>query len=224
MYPKGNLMIPSPHGQLEAILKEPAGNRRGVAVVCHPHPLGGGTMHNKVVFRAAAGLVDAGLTTLRFNFRGVGASTGVHSEIPGGIEDVQTAIDYLTGEYRDEDLTLAGFSFGSRTAMAVGVNDDRVKRLISIGTPVEKYDDYEFLLTLRKPILFVHGDKDEFGSVGSLIKLVKKVSQTADARSVVFNDCGHFFDEHLAELREAVREWTVRQLDKIEPAESNKTL
>src|SRR6188472_2194642 len=89
MYPKGNLLIPASHGQLEAILKGPMGERRGVGLVCHPHPLGGGTMHNKVVFRAAAGLVDAGLTTLRFNFRGVGASTGVHDEIVGGCEDVR---------------------------------------------------------------------------------------------------------------------------------------
>ena len=77
MYPKGNLFIPASHGQLEAILKEPVGDRRGVALVCHPHPLGGGTMHNKVVFRTVAGLLDAGLTTLRFNFRGVGASTSL---------------------------------------------------------------------------------------------------------------------------------------------------
>ena len=78
MYPQGNLFIPASHGQLEAILKEPAGEAKGVALVCHPHPLGGGTMHNKVVFRAAAGLVDAGLITLRFNFRGVGASSAEH--------------------------------------------------------------------------------------------------------------------------------------------------
>ncbi|MFL6467036.1 MAG: alpha/beta hydrolase, partial [Pyrinomonadaceae bacterium] len=97
MYPKGNLIIPALHGQLEAILKEPAGERKGVGLVCHPHPLGGGTMHNKVVFRAAAGLIDAGLVTLRFNFRGVGASTGVHSEVEGGKEDVQTALDFLSG-------------------------------------------------------------------------------------------------------------------------------
>ena len=76
MYPKGNLFIPASHGRLEAIVKEPAGTRRGIGLVCHPHPLGGGTMHNKVVFRVAAGLVDAGLLTVRFNFRGVGASTG----------------------------------------------------------------------------------------------------------------------------------------------------
>src|SRR4029079_3933661 len=98
MYPKGNLFIPASHGQLEAILKEPAGEPHGVAVVCHPHPLGGGTMHNKVVFRIAAGLVDAGLITLRFNFRGVGASTGVHNEIEGGKEAVRDALNYLAGE------------------------------------------------------------------------------------------------------------------------------
>src|SRR4051794_35439985 len=142
MYPKGNLMIPASHGELEAIIKAPAGERRGVALVCHPHPLGGGTMHNKVVFRAAAGLVDAGLTTLRFNFRGVGASTGTHNEIVGGLEDVRDAIDYLAGEFPGEKITLAGFSFGSRVGMQVGISDDRVARLISIGTPVDKYADY----------------------------------------------------------------------------------
>lgn len=212
MYPKGNLTIPAPHGQLEAILKEPTGERRGVGIVCHPHPLGGGTMHNKVVFRAAAGLVDAGLATLRFNFRGVGASTGVHSEIPGGMEDVRTAIDYMAQEFPGEDLTLAGFSFGSRTGLAVGIDDDRVKRLISIGTPVDKYGDYAFLLNVRKPILFVHGDSDEFGSEGSIRSLFEQVSKVTDAELVVFKSCGHFFDEHLNELRDTVHEWTYKQL------------
>lgn len=212
MYPKGNLFIPAPHGRLEAILKEPRGERKGVGLVCHPHPLGGGTMHNKVVFRAAAGLVDAGLATLRFNFRGVGESSGVHSEIPGGLEDVQAAIDYLAGQYPDEDLTLAGFSFGSRTGMEVGMNEDRIARLISIGTPVDKYLDYDFLLGLKKPILFVHGDSDEFGSVENLKKLVDKVAQVTDTELIVFPGCGHFFDDHLKELRDAIHEWTSRKL------------
>lgn len=211
MYPKGNLMIPASHGQLEAILKEPAGERRGVALVCHPHPLGGGTMHNKVVFRATAGLVDAGLATLRFNFRGVGASTGVHNEIEGGIEDVRDALEYLVTEYPGEDLTLAGFSFGSRTGMAVGKDDERVQRLISIGTPVDKYD-YDFLIGLRKPILFIHGDQDEFGSLEGVKKLVNTVSKSADTELVVIKDCGHFFDEHLDELRSTVKNWVGRHL------------
>ena len=108
MYPKGNLHIPASHGQLEAILKDPSGEPRGVGLVCHPHPLGGGTMHNKVVFRASSGLVDAGLTTLRFNFRGVGSSTGTHEEITGGKQDVRDALDYLGETYPAESITLAG--------------------------------------------------------------------------------------------------------------------
>jgi len=210
MYPKGNLFIPAPHGQLEAILKEPAGERKGVGLVCHPHPLGGGTMHNKVVFRAAAGLVDAGLVTLRFNFRGVGASTGVHSEVEGGVEDVRTALDYLISEYPGDDVTLAGFSFGSRTGMEVGNADDRVKRLISIGTPVEKYRDYDFLVDVATPILFLHGDKDEFCSVENLRSLTDRIPR---AEVIIFENCGHFFDEHLNELRETVRDWTVREMN-----------
>ena len=204
MYPKGNLLIPASHGQLEAILKEPAGEAKGVGLVCHPHPLGGGTMHNKVVFRAAAGLVDAGLITLRFNFRGVGASTGRHEEIPGGREDVRDALDYLEKEYPGKPITLAGFSFGSRTGMEVGLTDDRIVRLISIGTPVDKYQDYEFLTTVQKPILFVHGDRDEFGAVENVKKLV---NQIPSAELVVFENCGHFFDEHLNELRETISNW-----------------
>jgi len=213
MYPKGNLFIPAPHEQLEAILKEPAGERRGVGLVCHPHPLGGGTMHNKVVFRAAAGLIDAGMVTLRFNFRSVGASIGVHSEIEGGKEDVRTALDYLAGEYPGEDMTLAGFSFGSRTGMEVGMSDDRVRRLISIGTPVEKYRDYDFLTGVTKPILFVHGNKDEFCTVESLRSLTDRITH---AEVVIFENCGHFFDEHLNALRDTIRDWVTGKLNRDE--------
>src|SRR5438105_15847814 len=117
MYPKGNLLIPASHGHLEAMLKLPAGEPTGVGLVCHPDPLGGGTMHNKVVFRAAAGLLDAGLITLRFNFRGVGASTGRHENVEGGKQDVRDVLDYLADRYPGQPITLAGFSFGSRTGM-----------------------------------------------------------------------------------------------------------
>lgn len=216
MYPKGNLLIPAGHGQLEAILKEPAGPRRGVGLVCHPHPLGGGTMHNKVVFRAAAGLNDAGLIALRFNFRGVGASTGEHGEIEGGVGDVLDALAYLESAYPGEDITLAGFSFGSRTGLAVGVAEDAVKRLISIGTPVDKYNDYDFLIGTAKPVLFVHGDHDEFGSVESLRRLVKEVSKTAQTKLVIFQNCGHFFDEHLDDLRRSIRDWVNGQIGQAE--------
>ena len=163
MYPSGNLFIPAPHGQLEAILKEShVQPPLGVALVLHPHPLGGGTMHNKVVFRAAAALNDAGLLTLRFNFRGVGQSTGTHDEGRGELDDVRVALDYLSGKYPGRQITLCGFSFGARVGLEVGIAEERVRNLISIGTPVAKYD-FGFLTTCRKPILFVHGARDEFG-------------------------------------------------------------
>jgi hypothetical protein len=211
MYPKGNLFIPASHGQLEAILKEPAGEPKGVALVCHPHPLGGGTMHNKVVYRAAAGLIDAGLVTLRFNFRGTGASTGDHD---GDEErqDVRDALRFLSENYPSQPITLAGFSFGSRMGTEVAMTDERVVRLISIGTPVDKYRDFDYLENLRKPILFVHGDKDEFGSVESLNALVAKVSQNADTKLIVFQNCGHFFDDHLTQLKNAIHDWTLEKI------------
>jgi len=211
MYPKGNLFIPASHGQLEAILKEPQGDVRGIGLVCHPQPLGGGTMHNKVVFRIAAGLVDAGLTTLRFNFRGVGASSGVQekgNEVAPGVEDVRDALNWLKREYPADEITLAGFSFGSRTGMEAGVNDRRVTRLIAVGTPVSKYADFDFLTAVTKPILFVHGDQDEFCTVEELRILTDRIPH---AEVVIFENCGHFFDDHLSELRDVVREWVLKQ-------------
>ena len=212
MYPKGNLFVPASHGQLEAILKEPKGEPRGVGLVCHPHPLGGGTMHNKVVFRTAAGLLDAGLITLRFNFRGVGSSTGEHEEIKGAKEDVRDALKYLSANFPGKEITLAGFSFGSRAGMEVGINDDRVVRLISVGTPVDKYEDYDFLVNVRKPILFIHGDHDEFGAIDNVRRLVENVAKNTDAELVVIENSGHFFDDHLDKLRETVCDWTTRHM------------
>jgi len=207
MYPAGNLFIPAPHGRLEAILKEPQeGRGRGAALVLHPHPLGGGTMHNKVVFRAASALNDAGLVTLRVNFRGVGNSTGTHDEGRGETEDVRAALDYLTEHYENEPVTLAGFSFGSRVGMEVGLADERIVNLISIGTPVDKYD-FTFLKSCRKPILFVHGDRDEFGRVDKLLALVDSIPTEANPRVKIIENADHFFEGHLDEMKRAITEW-----------------
>ncbi len=211
MYPQGNLFIPCPHGRLEAILKEPAGKFRGVALIAHPHPLGDGTMHNKVVFRAAAGLIDADLVALRFNFRGVGLSTGTHDEGKGEQDDIKTALDFLSENYPNEPITFAGFSFGSRFGTEVAMHDERIVSIISIGTPVDKYD-YEFLHGCDKPILFVHGDNDEFGKVGKLKELFDSLTETDDKEMVVFEDCGHFFDKHLQQLRETIANWTKERI------------
>ena len=210
MYPAGNLFLPVAHGQLEAILKQPPAAAKGVALVLHPHPLGGGTMHNKVVFRAASALNDAGLTTLRINFRGVGQSSGEHDEGRGELEDVRAGLDYLVKEFTDQPITLCGFSFGARVGLEVGISDQRVLNLISIGTPVDKYD-FSFLEANRKPILFVHGDHDEFGRLPALMDLVDKIKQ--HNRSVtlrIIKDSGHFFEGHLDELKQAITDWAMR--------------
>jgi len=208
MYPAGNLFIPSPHGQLEAILKAPRGPILGVALVLHPHPLFGGTMHNKVVFRAAAALNEAGLVALRINFRGVGQSTGEHDEGRGEREDVRSGLNYLTENYPGHEITLCGFSFGARVGLEVGGADERVVRLISLGTPVDKYD-FSFLEQCRKPILFVQGDVDEFGGVERLRELVARLRAPVELK--VIKGAGHFFDDQLDELKAAITEWALAQ-------------
>ena len=206
MYPAGNLFIPAPHGRLEAILKEPRGEVRGVALVLHPHPLGGGTMHNKVVFRAAAALNEAGLITLRVNFRGVGQSSGTHDEGYGERDDVRAGLDYLAEKYPGQEITLCGFSFGARVGLEVGIADERVGRLISIGTPVDKYE-FNFIEQCRKPILFVHGEHDEYGDVNCLREMVSRLAPHASAELRVIEGAGHFFDDQLDELKQMITQW-----------------
>ncbi len=210
MYPTGNLFIPSPHGRLEAILKEPRVPIRGAALVLHPHPLFGGTMHNKVVFRAATALNDAGLLTLRINFRGVGQSTGEHDEGRGERDDVRAGLDYLAENYPGQEITLCGFSFGARVGLEVGFVDERVARLISIGTPVDTYD-FSFLEECRKPILFVQGDRDEFGDVERLRDLVAKIKAPLELQ--IIKGAGHFFEDQLDELKAAITDWVAQSRD-----------
>ena len=212
MYPSGNLFIPAEHGQLEAILKEPrTGPHKGVALVLHPHPLGGGTMHNKVVFRAAAALNDAGLITLRINFRGVGQSTGQHDEGRGERDDVRTGLDYLSEHYPNQNITLCGFSFGARVGLEVGIEDTRVRYLIGIGTPLDKYD-FEFLQACRKPLLLVHGEHDEFGRADELKQIAADLARLTHVKLVIIPGAGHFFENKLDELKHAITEWITAQL------------
>ncbi len=217
MYPSGNLFINAPHGRVEAILKEAVGeHHRGGALVLHPHPLHGGTMHNKVVFRAARGLNDAGLTTLRINFRGVGLSTGEHTGARGGEqEDARLALDYLAESYPGLPVFLAGFSFGARVGLEVGTHDARVNFLIGIGTPVsiaERDYDFSFLSECRKPLLLIHGERDEFGSVADLRALASRLPSEAQVRIEIIPGAGHFFDDQLEELRRVIAEWAEEML------------
>ncbi|HEX7174635.1 MAG TPA: alpha/beta family hydrolase [Pyrinomonadaceae bacterium] len=221
MYPAGNLFIPAPHGRLEAILKEPraAATARGVALVLHPHPLHGGTMHNKVVFRAARALGEAGLVTLRVNFRGVGHSTGAHDHARGGEqEDARAALDHLTGAYPGLPVFLAGFSFGARVGLEVGTRDGRVGALIGIGTPIgmdERDYDFSFLRECRKALLLVHGERDEFGAAADVRSLAAQTPPEARTRVEVIPGAGHFFEGQLDEMSRIIREWAEEELTRI---------
>jgi uncharacterized protein len=212
VYPSGNLLIPAEHGQLEAILKQPrTGSPKGVALVLHPHPLGGGTMHNKVVYRAAAALNDAGLITLRINFRGVGQSTGQHDQGRGERDDVRTALDYLSSEYPGQSVTLCGFSFGARVGLEVGIADPRVQFLIGIGVPLNDYD-FTFLEGCRKPLLLVHGEHDEYGEVERVKQMAAALEKKTEVRLIVIPGAGHFFENGLDELKRAITDWITKQL------------
>ncbi|HUJ16288.1 MAG TPA: alpha/beta fold hydrolase [Thermoanaerobaculia bacterium] len=189
-------------GRLEALyreLQDPA----GIAVICHPHPLGGGTLHNKVVFRAARGLENANVATLRFNFRGVGASTGKHDEGEGEQDDVMTAIEWAKRKHPGKKLIVGGFSFGAWVASRVACELAEVDAIFLIGTPVDKYD-FGYLRSCEKPILFLHGTEDEMGDVGKLEKLVPQVR---NAESVIVTGADHFFSKQLDAVEETIRQW-----------------
>ncbi len=199
------MKIPVAHGHLEAILKEPDGPARGAAVVCHPHPLHGGTMHTKAVYRAAQGLSEAGLVTLRFNFRGVGTSTGSHDEGIGEQEDVLAALDWLEAAYPHLPIVVGGFSFGSMVGLSVGARDARVVALLGLGLPVDLSERYDFayLEDTAKPILVVQGENDEFGSGARLAAVLGGLG--SHITIVRVSDTDHFFSGKLDELRDAVR-------------------
>lgn len=204
------MQIPVSHGHLEAVLKEPDSSLRGAAIVCHPHPLFGGTMHTKAVYRAAQALNEAGLATLRFNFRGVGASTGSHDDGVGERDDARAALDWLEARYPGLPLLSGGFSFGSLVALSVGALDERVAALLGLGLPLardERYD-FGFLAEVTKPVLVVQGEQDEFGSGEHVARVLGGLGPHISLVRVPGSD--HYFTDRVDELRGAVRDYFVR--------------
>lgn len=199
-----NLFVDGPAGRLEAILWTPAAQPRLAALVCHPHPLFGGTMHNKVVYQAAKSLDALGSPVLRFNFRSAGLSGGTHDKGRGEQEDVKAALDFLATEFPGLPLLLAGFSFGCWVGLRVGCADERVEKLIGLGTPVNN-SDFSYLRNCQKPKLFVHGAQDEFGEIGKVRALVE--SLPGENRLAVVAEANHFFAGRLDQVDEAIRNW-----------------
>jgi len=200
-----NLFLAGPAGRLEAILWSPsAGTPSLAAVVCHPHPLFGGTMHNKIVYQAAKSLDALGLSVLRFNFRGAGMSEGKHDRGQGELGDVRAALDFLASEFPDIPLLVAGFSFGCWVGLQAGCEDTRVTSLIGLGAPVDNAG-FSYLMQCEKPKLFVHGAKDIYGAVDKLKGLVS--SLPGENKLVVVEDADHFFAGKLDQVNAAITNW-----------------
>ncbi len=208
-----SFFLDGPAGRLEALLNAGAADATHAALVCHPHPLFGGTLHNKVVFHTMKALNSFGFPVLRMNFRGTGLSQGEHDHGNGEVDDVRTALDWLDGEFH-LPLIFAGFSFGAAVGLRAACADDRVRAAIGVGTPVApvaadteepRVYSYEFLRECAKPKLFVSGARDQFGPRFKLEALVASVPEPK--KLVMIEGADHFFEGRLRELREAIEGW-----------------
>lgn len=207
---------------MEALLNAGAPGATHAALVCHPHPLFGGTLHNKVVFHTMKALNSFGFPVLRMNFRGTGLSQGEHDYGNGEVDDVRTALDWLDTEFH-LPLILGGFSFGAAVGLRAACADDRVRVLVGVGTPVApvvadteepRVYTFEFLSDCAKPKLFVSGARDQFGPRAKLEALVASVPEPK--KLVVIEGADHFFEGRLRELREAIELW-LREVVSNEP-------
>jgi uncharacterized protein len=197
------LAIPGPAGVLEAIAHEAQGTARALyGIVCHPHPVYGGTMDNKVVYTLARALQTSGVATLRFNFRGVGASEGAYDEGAGETQDAAAVADFGLKRWPNRRLVLAGFSFGAFVALRLALSRD-TDRLITVAPPVGRFD-FSKLQAPACPWLVVQGDADELVDPNAVIDWVSRQVPPPELR--VVPGVGHFFHGHLTDLRDAVIE------------------
>ena len=203
-----SLFLEGPVGRLEALLNSGAEHPSHAALVCHPHPMYGGTMHNKVVFHAMKALNGFGFPVLRFNFRDTGLSEGDHDHGHGEADDVRTALDWLEREY-EMPLIVSGFSFGAAVGLRVACPDHRVQAVIGLGVPVKPTDertyDLDFLESCDKPKLFISGSRDQFAPRAQLEELVGRVPEPK--KLVIIESADHFFEGRLREMRDAIEAW-----------------
>jgi hypothetical protein len=193
--------IPGPAGRLEALIDVPSGTPRAAVVFAHPLPTQGGTMHTKVVYQAAKALTRIGCVVLRFNFRGVGSSTGTWDNGRGEMDDYRAALAFLSSQYSGLEMWAAGFSFGSYIATTVGADDDRVCALIAIAPPVDRYE-FASVKMSQKPKFIIHGERDEIIS----IKMVRHFyAQLSEPKELIEIDrANHLFEAQAAEVGDAL--------------------
>ena len=199
--------IQGPAGRLEALLERPVLSPgqpvRAAVVFGHPLPIEGGTMHTKAVYRATKALARIGCAVLRFNFRGVGSSEGTWDEGPGEIADFRAALDVMSARYPDTELWTAGFSFGSWVALTVGATDDRVRVLIGIAPPLDRYD-FSVVAKSTKPKFFIHGEFDEISPLKRMYEFYSQVPEPKEL--VVIDGASHLFDGKVLEVGDAIED------------------
>lgn len=205
-FPDANatLLLPGPVGALEVAVDFPADDvplRAGVAVFCHPLPIQGGTMHNKVVTMASRSLCELGITTVRFNFRGVGASEGAFDEGRGETVDLLTVANWAMRQRPGDALWLGGFSFGSYVALR-GARDLPVKQMISIAPPVGRWD-FSMITRPSCPWLVIQGEQDDVVDPQAVYDYVE--AQEEKPTLVRFPETGHFFHRRMMDLRGAIK-------------------
>jgi hypothetical protein len=208
-----------PVGPLEALLDEPARERavnrdgllerpagegiRAAVVFAHPHPQYGGTMHTKVVYQSAKALARIGCAVLRFNFRGVGTSAGHFDEGRGEKDDFRAAVGYVSVRYPDAPVWAAGMSFGAWVGLTSGAEDDRVSALLGVAMPVASFD-LDAIRTSAKPKFFIHGERDEIGSLKAMREFYARASEPKEL--VVIDAADHLFDGQVSEVADAIEE------------------
>ena len=200
-----SFFIAGPAGRLEAILGWPETAPVAAAVVCHADPSQGGVMHFKTIFRIAKALQGARVAALRFNFRGVGLSEGVHDRGRGEVGDAGAALDELSRRFPSLPLLIGGFSFGSVVACRVAASDSRVRALLVLGFPASRIADSSFLTSIQAPRLFVQGERDVFGGADVIRPLVDALPEPR--RLAVVPEADHFFTGKLDALQTIVAEW-----------------
>ena len=206
-----SFFLAGPAGRLEALLNPGAPDATHAALVCHPHPLFGGTLHNKVVYGAAKALGSFGFPVLRFNFRGAGLSQGEHDQGRGEQDDVRAALEWLRHEFH-LPVVFCGFSFGAAIGLRVCCAEPDVPLLISLGTPVhlsseagERSYNYDYLAQCRKPKLLLSGARDQYGPADALRQIVQQAAPPSQL--VLIEDADHFFAGKLLEMRAALEQW-----------------
>jgi uncharacterized protein len=200
-----NVDIPGPAGLLEGLINAQTDVApRAIAVLGHPLPTRGGTMHTKAVFHAAKALARIGAPVLRFNFRGVGRSEGSFSDGPGEQEDFRAALAFMKARYPDvKRIWSGGMSFGSGVALTVGAADADVTALIGIACPVNKYD-YSAVVGAAKPTFLIHGERDELIPVKEIRKFYATLAEPKEL--VVIDGADHLFDGKVSEVGDAIED------------------